>query len=131
MGTSRLQVRAFGTAGLSTICLFAIAALIPDDAIAFVAWLSAVLVGIPVSILTRVYFARAAVPAGQSAPSAFRHFRRSLGVLSILLGVVTLGWQAYSLVVQQLPEILSLTTFSLAVFAVALIGLGHRLSRSS
>lgn len=74
MGTSKLQVRAFGTAGLSTISLFAIAAWIPNDAIAFVAWLIAVLLGIPVSVLRRVYFARGAFSTGQSVPSIFSTF---------------------------------------------------------
>ena len=65
MGSFLSQLRAFGTPGLCTIALFAIAAWIPNEALDFVAWLIAVLLGLPASILTRVRAGRTAAPAGR------------------------------------------------------------------
>ena len=127
MGTFLPQFRAFGTAGLCTFALFAIAAWIPNDAIDLVAWLIAVFLGLPVSILTRVHAVRNAVPTGRLVPATLTFPVRVFGALSLLLGVGILGWQAYNLFVRRLPEFTGLTAIAQALLPIALSGFGYRL----
>ena len=121
--------RGFGTAGLCTVALFAIAAWIPNDAIDLVAWLMAVFLGLPVSILAKVHSARKALPTSPRAPATPTFPQRVFGALSLLLGVGVLGWQAYNLFVRRLPEVIGLTAVAQALLPVALIGFGYRLLR--
>ena len=131
MGSFRPQLRAFGTAGLCTFALFAIAAWIPNDAIGLIAWLIAVFLGLPVSILTRVYAVRSAVPTGRFGPAAFTFLLRAFGALSLLLGVGILAWQAYLFFVRPLPEFTGLTAAAQTLLTVLLLGLGYRLLKRS
>ena len=129
MGFSLPHTRAFGTAILCTFALFAIAAWLPNDAIDLVAWLIAVFLGLPVSILSRIHANRSAATTARQKPTALTFALRLLGGLSLLLGVGVLGWQAWNGVVRRLPEYTGLTAIAQAVLLVALIGLGYRLLR--
>ena len=125
------QLRAFGTAGLCTFTLFAIAAWIPNDVIDFVAWLISVFLGVPVSILTRVHAVRTARPAGRHVRAAYTFLPRVLGTLSVLLGAGILGWQAHNLIVRPPPQFTGLTEIAQALLVVVLIAFGYRLLRRS
>lgn len=127
MGSFLPQLRAFGTAGLCTLALFAIAAWLPNDVFDFVAWLIAIFLGLPVSILTKVYADRSAAPTGRLTPATLTFALRVFGALSLLLGVGILGWQAYNGFVRRLPEFTGLTAIAQALLPVALIGFGYRL----
>jgi len=131
VGSFLSQLRAFGTAGLCTIALFAIAAWIPNEVIDFVAWLVAVLVGLPASILTKVHAVRTAARAGRLVLATHTFLLRVLGALSMLLGVGILGWQTYNLIVRRPPEFTGLTAIAQALLVVMLIALGYRLLRRS
>lgn len=131
MGSFLSQLRAFGTAGLCTIALFAIAAWIPNEVIDFVAWLIAVLLGLPVSILTKVHAVRSAAPAGRPVLGTHTFLLRVLGALSVPLGVGILGWQTYNFIVRRPPEFTGLTAIAQALLVVMLIAFGYRLLRRS
>ena len=119
--------RGFGTAGLCTVALFAIAAWIPNDAIDLVAWLIAIFLGFPVSILTRVHAVRNAVATGRAVPATLTLPLRVFGALSLLLGVGILGWQAHEFLVRRSPESTGLRAVAQALLSMALVGLGYRL----
>jgi hypothetical protein len=124
-------LRAFGTAGLCTIALFAVAAWIPNEVIDFVAWLIAVLLGLPVSILTKVHSVRTAAPAGRLVLATHTILLRVLGGLSVPLGVGILGWQIYNLIVRRPPEFTGVTAIAQVLLVVMLIAFGYRLLRWS
>jgi hypothetical protein len=107
--------------------LFAIAAWIPDDTIDLVAWLIAVVLGLPASILAGVPAVRNAVSTGRLVPAARTFLPRVFGALSMLLGVWIIGWQVYNLFVRRLPEFTRLAAMAQALLPVALIGFGYRL----
>jgi len=125
MGSFLPQLRAFGTAGLCTLALFAIAAWLPNDVFDFVAWLIAIFLGLPVSILTKVYADRSAAPLAGSLPPPSRshcvflvRFRcssaldsRVAGLQRLRSAVTRVHWP-HAIVQALLP--------------VALIGLGYR-----
>jgi len=125
------RLRVFGTAGLCTIALFAIAAWIPNDAIDLVAWLIAVLVGLPASILTRRHAVRYEAPAGSRVRVIYTFSRRALGALSVLLGVGILGWQVYRVIVRRPPAVTGVAETAQALLVILLITFGHRLLRQS
>lgn len=125
------HLRDFGTAGLCTIALFAIAAWIPNEVIDFAAWLIAVLFGLPVSVLTKANAVRTAAPAGRLFFAAHTFLLRALGALSALLGVAILGWQIYNLIVPRSPKLIGLTAIAQALLVVMLIAFGYRLLRRS
>lgn len=131
MGSLLSRLRPFGTAGLCTIALFAIAAWIPNEVIDLIAWLVAVLVGLPVSILNKVRAVRSAVPAGRFVLAAHTFLLRVLGALSMPLGVGILGWQTYNLVVLRPPEWSGLTAIAQVLLVATLIAFGYRLLRRS
>ena len=131
MGSFRPQLRAFGTAGLCTFALFAVAAWIPNDAIGLVAWLIAVFLGLPVSILTRAHTIRSAAPTGRFVAATFAFLLRGFGALSMLLGVAILAWQAYILFVQPLPGLTALTAAAQTLLSVLVFALGYRLLKRS
>jgi hypothetical protein len=130
VGSFLHQLRAFGTAGLCTIALFAIAAWIPNDVIDFVAWLIAVVLGLPVSILTRVQAVRTTAPTARLVLAAHT-LPRVLGAVSVFLGAGILGWQVYSFIVRRPRELNGVTAIAQALLVVMLIVLGYRLLRRS
>ena len=129
MGSFFPRFRAFGIAVLCTFALFAIAAWIPNDAIDFVAWLTAIFLGLPVSILTYRDAVRSAAPTGRLVPATLTFPLRLFGALSLLIGVGILGWLAYNLFVRRLPEFTGLKSIAQALLPIALIGFGYRLLR--
>ncbi len=131
MGSFLSRLRDFGTAGLCTIALFAIAAWIPNDVIGFVAWLIAVLLGLPASILTKVHAVRTTARAGRLVRAADTFLPRLLGALSVALGVGILGWQAYNVFVRRPPESTGLTAIAQALWVAVLIAFGYRLLKRS
>ena len=131
MGSFLSQLRAFGTAGLCTIALFSIAAWIPNEVIDLVAWLIAVFLGLPVSILTKVHAVRTAAPAGKLVLAAHTFLPHVLGALSVPFGVGILGWQAYNLIVRRPSEFTGLTAIAQALLVIVLIAFGYRLLRRS
>lgn len=127
LGSLLSHLRAFGTAGLCTFALFAIAAWFPNGVIDFVAWLIAIFLGLPLSILAKVYAGENAAPNGRINPGILTLLIRVFGALSLLLGVGILGWQAYYDFVRRLPGFTSVVTIAQALLSVALIGFGYRL----
>jgi len=131
VGSFLSQLRAFGTAGLCTIALFSIAAWIPNEVIDFVAWFIAVVLGLPVSILTKVHAVRTAAPAGRLVLAAHTFLPRVLGAVSVLLGAGILGWQTYNFIVRRPREFDGLTAIAQTLLVVMLIAFGYRLLRRS
>ena len=129
MGFFFPRFRAFGIAVFCTFALFAIAAWIPNDAIDFVAWLIAVFLGLPVSVLTYRDTVRSAASTGRLVSATLTFSLRLFGALSMFIGVGILGWQAYNLFVRRLPEITGLKAIAQALLPIALIGFGYRMLR--
>ncbi len=116
-----LRLGTFRLAVCCTLALFAIAATIPNDALALAAWFVAMFLGVPAGILYRTR-ATGSAPLTRRLTPAFRAvLLRSLGGFSLLVGLWLLSWRAYLDIIRREPGFDGLTTMAHILLAAVLL----------